>query len=149
MNIFAILGNISWGHMSKVTSQNTNFQIQNQQNQRETDLTQDKTQIWKASRFVRLGLWRASLDKIIYLPNLGFALEMMILLWYCWLCVCETDFWSLKIEFCLADSKCCLGICPKTKTKTKLKAKTKIWCKHKQTTCFWLWLWVWFCLGPK
>jgi len=55
MNIFAILGNISWGHMSKVTSQNTNFQIQNQQNQRETDLTQDKTQIWKASRFVRLG----------------------------------------------------------------------------------------------
>ena len=37
MNIFAILGNISWGHMSKVTSQNTNFQIQNQQNQRETD----------------------------------------------------------------------------------------------------------------
>jgi hypothetical protein len=31
--------------MSKVTSQNTNFQIQNQQNQRETDLTQDKTQM--------------------------------------------------------------------------------------------------------
>ena len=41
--------------MSKVTSQNTNFQIQNQQNQRETDLTQDKTQIWKASHFVHLG----------------------------------------------------------------------------------------------
>jgi hypothetical protein len=39
--------------MSKVTSQNTNFQIQNQQNQCETNLTQDKTQIWKANHFVQ------------------------------------------------------------------------------------------------
>ena len=45
--------------------------------------------------FFRRTLWRASLNKIIYLPNLGFALEMMILLWYCWLCVCETDNWVL------------------------------------------------------
>jgi len=29
-------------------------------------------------------LWRASLDKIIYLPNLGFALKIMILLWLPW-----------------------------------------------------------------
>ena len=55
---------------------------------------------------------------LIHLPNLGFTWEMLILLWYCWLCMRETGFWSLKFEFCLADSKCCLWSMPQNKNKT-------------------------------